>query len=137
MSSETISDISFWIISIAISFYLFSISLVCWLYFIRWWCGWEIATIKITLNETLGKLWGLTPLEFWKEVTRKERKMKLKSEVLELQIIVDRWTQGLEEQPFEHKLVRGLLLANACVDDLLRVQRGEQPLVPLESYPLK
>ena len=50
--------------------------------------------------------------------------------------IVDRWCPKVaEDESVEQRLLRGLTHANACVEDLRRVLRGEPPIRQLESYP--
>lgn len=51
-------------------------------------------------------------------------------------VILNRWCpKGAEDETVEHRLLRGLMSANACVQDLRSVLRGESPVRPLDSYP--
>jgi len=49
--------------------------------------------------------------------------------------IVNRWCpKGAEDESVEHRLLRGLTNANACVNDLRRVLRGESPIRPPDIW---
>lgn len=54
----------------------------------------------------------------------------------EIEDAVERWCPAqFRREPFDSQLVRALLQATACVEDLRRAMRGEAPIRPLEDYP--
>lgn len=49
---------------------------------------------------------------------------------------IQKWIPpGFENEPLNLRLMRGLLNANACVEDLRLVLKGQEPIRPLDSCP--
>lgn len=59
------------------------------------------------------------------------------NQLRELQEAVDNWCpEQFDDEPFTSRVFRAFLNARACALDLKRVVDGEQPIRPLDSYPL-
>lgn len=51
--------------------------------------------------------------------------------------LIDQWCPaGFEHESLTARTMRALMNANACVLDLQRVTLGEQPIRPLDTYPI-